>query len=406
MADARWLLNLKLESGFIHDGEGVIGTRTQLCHIRIDGNIIREIRPATGMPDDGLPTQDAGGLLLLPGFIEKHCHLDKTLLGDTWQAPRVGKNRIQIFEHEAKTLPMLRTSMENRTAKLIDTLLILGSTQIRTHVDLYPAAGLSHLDEVQRALSHHKDKLTSEIVAFPQHGLLRSGARSLMRQALRQGATLVGGVDPARIDNDIEASLHTMMDLAVEADAGIDLHLHDPGPLGIFTIERLAAMVEDAGWQGRVTLSHAYCLGDVSNAEAVRIADKLAALDIELISSVPIGSSMPPVDLMQTHGVRVALGSDNIFDLWGPFGNGDVLAKANRLAERFAWRDEYRLSRALGYVTGGKMPLDAQGNRIWPQVGDDATFVLVAASCSAEAVARLAPRRVVFHQGNLAAGAL
>lgn len=29
MADARWLLNLKLESGFIHDGEGVIGTRTQ-----------------------------------------------------------------------------------------------------------------------------------------------------------------------------------------------------------------------------------------------------------------------------------------------------------------------------------------------------------------------------------------
>lgn len=137
-----------------------------------------------------------------------------------------------------------------------------------------------------------------------------------MRQALRQGATLVGGVDPARIDNDIEASLHTM-DLAVEADAGIDLHLHDPGPLGIFTIERLAAMVEDAGWQGRVTLSHAYCSGDVSNAEAVRIADKLAALDIELISSVPIGSSMPPVDLMQTHGVRVALGSDNILTCGG-----------------------------------------------------------------------------------------
>lgn len=101
------------------------------------------------MPDDGLPTQDAGGLLLLPGFIEKHCHLDKTLLGDTRQAPRVGKNRIQIFEHEAKTLLMLRTSMEHRAPKLIDTLLIFGSTQIRTHVDLYPAAGLSHLDEVQ-----------------------------------------------------------------------------------------------------------------------------------------------------------------------------------------------------------------------------------------------------------------
>ena len=57
---------------------------------------------------------------------------------------------------------------------------------------------------------------TYEIVAFPQHGLLRTEAHSLMREAMKMGATLVGGVDPATVDNNIEKSLFDMMEIAVE----------------------------------------------------------------------------------------------------------------------------------------------------------------------------------------------
>ena len=49
-----------------------------------------------------------------------------------------------------------------------------------------------------------KDAFTYEIVAFPQHGLLRTEAHSLMREAMKMGATLV---DPATVDNNIEKSL-------------------------------------------------------------------------------------------------------------------------------------------------------------------------------------------------------
>lgn len=52
--------------------------------------------------------------------------------------------------------------------------------------------------------------MTYEIVAFPQHGLLRTNSKGLMRQAMKEGASLVGGLDPGGVDNNIEASLYLM----------------------------------------------------------------------------------------------------------------------------------------------------------------------------------------------------
>ena len=98
--------------------------------------------------------------------------------------------------------------------------------------------------------------------------MLRSNSVGLVKDAMRMGAHLVGGVDPATVDGNIEKSLNTIMDIAVEFDSDIDIHLHDADQLGTFTMKRLAALTEEAGWQGRVTISHALGLGDVSVEEA------------------------------------------------------------------------------------------------------------------------------------------
>ena len=50
-----------------------------------------------------------------------------------------------------------------------------------------------------------------------------------MREALKNGGTMVGGLDPAGIDYAIEESLETIFDLAEEFQVGIDIHLHDTG---------------------------------------------------------------------------------------------------------------------------------------------------------------------------------
>lgn len=406
MNSTYWLTNARLESGYeVQDGV-ITGTKTETKHLLIeDGKIARIVDSNTSIADEW-PQQDVKGLLLLPSFIEKHCHLDKTLLGDRWRSVTPVSSIFERLDIEKATLPSLDTLTQERAEQLLQIYLESGVTHVRTHVDIYPEAGLSNLEAVQQALHAFEGKLTYEIVAFPQHGLLRSKSAELVRQALRSGAGLVGGVDPATVDGDIGASLQQMVELAVEANAGIDLHLHDAGHLGTFTMKRLAQLTIEAGLQGKVAISHAFGLGDITASQAEHMGELLADAGVAIITSVPIDRKFPPVGLLHQQGVEVAVGCDNIFDVWSPFGNGDILERVSRLAEVSKWVDERSLAQTLQYITGGTTPLNHDGKQVWPQVGDVASIVFVQASCSAEAVARRAKRVATMFQGQIVSGSL
>jgi cytosine/adenosine deaminase-related metal-dependent hydrolase len=406
MHETYWLTNVRLESGYRFESEFITETTTERCHMLLVDGIISQIVPSTTPLADDLPKKDAGNLLALPSFIEKHCHLDKTLLGDSWRAVQPASSIFERFTIEKNVLPTLPTTMKKRAETLLETLLQAGSTHVRTHVDIYQEVGIRHLEAIQEALTTYEGKLSYEIVAFPQHGLLHNKCKEQVREALRNGAGLVGGVDPATVDGDIEASLHQMMELAVEANADVDLHLHDGGQLGLATIKRLAKLTEDAGWQGRVAVSHAFALGDMAGQQADEMAHMLKELGITIITSVPLTGTIPPVNFLHAKQVPVAVACDNIFDSWSPFGNGDILERAGRLAERFGRKTERELAETLGFITGGITPLDTEGNQVWPKVGDEASIVFAEASCSAEAVARRVKRPAVMYKGKVVAGSL
>ncbi|WP_152392791.1 amidohydrolase [Paenibacillus guangzhouensis] len=407
MQEMYWLTNVRLENGHIVEEGNVVGTSTDLYHLQIQAGKISNILPATEpLPDDAALRMDAQGLLALPSFIEKHCHLDKTLLGDRWRPVQPAASIVERFEIEKQTLPTLATTMKERAEALLRVLLQAGSTHVRTHVDIYPKVGLRHLETIQEAFAAFDGKMSYEIVAFPQHGLLRTQCYDLIKAAVRQGCGLVGGVDPHHVDGDMEKSLHQMMELAVEGNADVDLHLHDGGRIGLDTIKRLAHLTEQAGWQGRVSISHAFALGDMEGQEVDEIAHLLAENGMTIVTSVPLARTMPPVPFLHQHHVPVAVGCDNIFDSWSPFGNGDVLERAGRLAERFGSRTELDLARTLHFITGGKTPLDEEGRQVWPKMGDDASIVFVEASCSAETIARRSKRPAVMYQGKIVSGSL
>ncbi|MFF2874915.1 amidohydrolase [Gottfriedia sp. NPDC057991] len=406
MKSSYWLKNARLEIGFEKENGKVVGTATELFHLLIEnGKITRITKDETAITSE-FTVQDADGLLVLPSFIEKHVHLDKTLMGDVWRACTPTSSVIERFEYEKMVLPTIASSTEERAEALLEILLASGSTHVRTHVDIYPEVGIRNLEQVEQALTNYSNRLSSEVVAFAQHGLLRSNAFNYVREALRNGAGIVGSVDPAIVDQNIEESLYQLYNLAVEADADIDIHLHDPGHLGSFTMKRIVEFTKQAGWEGRVAISHAFGIGDIPREEAYELANSFRDAGISIVTSVPINRQMPPVDLLNERGVEVAVGNDNIFDVWSPLGTGDILERAGRLAERFRWIDEVSLAQTLKYITGGKTPLDIDGNQVWPKIGDSANLVLVDASCSAEAVARRADRKAVIYNGKIVSGSL
>lgn len=400
------LKNIVLETGYRKENGGVVSTETKSFHLKIsDRQIMEIIDIETELPMD-VETIEGKGQLVLPSFKEQHVHLDKTYMGESWRACVPASSVIERSEIEKNILSSMEMGTEQRAKNLLDVLLSHGSTSVRTHVDIYPEVGLANLKEVQNALTEYDHKVDSEIVAFAQHGLLRGTTVQLMREAVRNGAGLVGAVDPATVDLDIEASLVQLIDIAVEGNVGIDLHLHDPGHLGTFTMKRLAALTIEAGLQGKVAVSHAFGLGDVTPAEARKVAELLKEAGVSVISSVPIGRNIPPIPLLDEVGVTVALGNDNIYDSWWPTGNGDILERLGRVVEINRWTDELSLPQSLRFITNGVTPLSKTGEQAWPVQGDAADFVLIDATCSAEAVARRAKRTAVFHRGALVAGRL
>lgn len=403
------LRNVRLEEGFEYDGEIVVGTRTALQSVEIKDGKIVALHPASGPLPAGVPTYQADGQLMLPAMRDMHIHLDKTFYGGPWAAPRPrqGKTIMDMIALEEKLLPKLLPSSEQRAEQLIGLLQSYGTTVARSHCNIDPVSGLKSLEHLQRALEKHRDDFSCEIVAFPQHGLLHSKVDGLMREAMKMGVQYVGGLDPTNVDGAMEKSLDAMFQIALDTRTGVDIHLHESSPAGVAAINYMLATVEkNPALRGKVTLSHGFALATLDPGALAETATRMAAQGMSLASTVPLGKGVMPLPELSQKGVFVMTGTDSVIDHWSPFGRGDMLEKANLYAQVYRGSDELRLSRALSIATGGVLPLDDSGKRVWPKAGDEAGFTLVAASCSAEAVARLPARGATFHRGRLVHGSV
>ncbi|WP_404477182.1 amidohydrolase [Novosphingobium sp. BL-52-GroH] len=402
------LRNVLLETGYLREGSEVVGTETAKAAVLVQDGKIAAILPADAPAPAGTTVRDGAGMLLLPSFRDMHIHLDKTFYGGPWVPPRKRTDGIRgQIRLEQTLLPQLLPTLEERTGKLVDLLQSNGTTFARSQCNVDPVIGTRHVELLKHALDQRADGFGHEIVAFPQHGFVSANLIPTMRAAMAAGATHVGGIDPTTLDGGMEKSVDAMMQVALDMNKGVDIHLHEPGASGIAAIRRIADTVErEPSLRGKVTISHGFSMMALSAPEMEELAARLAAQQISVASTLPFGGHVMPIPILLDKGVRVYTGTDSVEDHWSVFGSGDVLEKAKLACQLYGWSDEYGISQSLKIATGGPTPLDAAGERAWPRAGDAADMVLVSASCSAEAVARLSPRKAVFHAGNLVAGAL
>ncbi|MGI2066574.1 amidohydrolase family protein [Shewanella sp. MF08487] len=404
-----YLDNVLLEAGFVRDGQAVVGTETELKTLEIKGGVIAALLDNKQHPDATLAHFDAGGKLLLPAMRDMHIHLDKTFYGGPWRVnyrPE-GTTIMDMIALDRKLLPELQPYTQERAEKLIDLIQSKGSTIARSHCNIDPVSGLKNLENLMAVLERRKSGFECEIVAFPQHGLLLSKSEALMREAMQAGAHYVGGLDPTNVDGAMEKSLDTMFQIALDYGKGVDIHLHETSPAGIAAVNYMVETVEKTPeLKGKLTISHAFALAMMNEQQVDNIATRMAAQKITIASTVPIGKMHMPLKQLQEKGVFVMTGTDSVIDHWSPYGLGDMLEKANLYAQLYVRANELTLSRSLGIATGNTLPLNDKGERVWPKVQDEASFVLVDASCSAEAVARISPRTATFHKGEMVWGAV
>jgi cytosine/adenosine deaminase-related metal-dependent hydrolase len=384
--------------------------------------LLRNIRPMGGPPADilieagtiaaigpdlpappGTPTEDGGGALALPGLVEAHAHLDKSLWGMGWRANDAGPGLLDKIDNERRLKRQLDIDPARQSARQVALSVGHGTTHIRSHVDIDTDHGLWGIEGVMATRESWRDMVDIELVAFPQSGLMRRpGTLELMDAALAAGVEIVGGIDPCGIDRDPKGQLDAVFALCQKHGKPLDIHLHEPGEMGAFSMELIFERTRALGMQGQVVISHAFCLGTPDRALVDPLVDALAELDIAIMTTGSPSRPVPAVKTLLERGIRVCSGSDGIRDTWGPYGNADMLERAMQIGLRNNFRRDEDVALALHACTqGGADVMRIAGYGLAP--GCAADLVLVDAEAIAHAVVAHPPRKLVLKRGRVVA---
>jgi cytosine/adenosine deaminase-related metal-dependent hydrolase len=353
--------------------------------------------------EPGIASEDGGGALLLPGFVEGHTHLDKTHWGMRWYRNEVGPKLTDRIENERRWRAQSGHDAGAQSLALARAFVLAGTTRLRTHVDIDTDAGLRHLEGVLATRDTLRDVLDLQIVAFPQSGVLgRPGTDALLDRALSAGADVLGALDPALIDGDPVASLNVTFGLAQRHQKPIDIHLHEPAEIGAFTLGLLLDRVAALGMQGQVVVSHAFCLGALPERERDALLERVADLRVALLTTAPPSTPVPPLMTCIDKGVTLFGGNDGIRDTWTPYGSPDMLERAMLIAMRYNLRRDDHLALAFDCVSSAA----AHGcgfAHFGLRAGSRADLVLLDADTLAQAIVARPPRKLVVANGRIVA---
>lgn len=378
--------------------------------ILIEGEAITQIAPVGELRVEAnargtAERVDGAGLVAIPGLVNTHAHVDKTWWGKPWE-PYAGEATTQgRIAHERNERDRLGVPGTDLTLALVREFVRHGTTAVRTHVDVDLGVGLRGIEvvrEVERVLG---GAVSFDIVAFPQDGVVRRpGVLQLLDQAAAEGATAIGGIDPASIDRDPVGQLDGLFDIAERRGVGIDIHLHDGGELGAFQIELIIDRTLSAGLQGKVNVAHGFALGDVQGARQEALLDRIAEAGISWSSISPVGVQPLPWRGMLERGILLGLGTDGIRDFWSPYGDGDMLKLALQFARKHGVRTDEDLQRTVSLATREAAPFVSRPVHDLV-VGSRADIVLLDAQNVQDALVRAPERALVISGGRVVARA-
>jgi cytosine/creatinine deaminase len=369
--------------------------------VLIEDGVIRQITDHI-VPPSGSEQLDGTGQVLLPGFVDAHSHLDKSLLGRPWYgyAPR---SLSQMLADERG----LRSSPEWDYAAQIgnnaEVLVANGATHTRAFVDIDTEVGLAGLEGMLAVQTTFASALTMQIVAFAQSGMAgRPGTEQLLDDALAAGADIVGGIDPSLVERDPVRHLDLIFALAEKHGAGVDVHLHESGPLGAHSASLIVERAKVHDLPRPVVISHPDFLGGISGLQAGQLIEAMVEAGVAVTTCVPSGEPKPPLKTMLEAGLLVGVGCDGERDSWAPLGHSDMLLRAYLMAWRYGFGTDADLEIPLDLISaGGARVMGLPDHDV--KEGSRADLVLLPGEVKVEPIVALPRDRTVIKGGHIVA---
>lgn len=407
------MLDLLIHNARLPDGRARMGVAVQ------DGRITALEEGLSPAAAPAAQVVDAGDLLLSPPFVDAHFHMDATL---SYGLPRVNQSGtlLEGIALWGELKPLLTAdALIERALAYCDWAVAQGLLAIRSHVDVCDPRLLAvdALLEVKKRVAPYLDL---QLVAFPQDGVLRSpGALDLLKEALKRGVDVVGGIPHfERTMAEGAASVTLLCELAAEQGKLVDMHCDESDDPLSRHVETLAFETQRLGLHGRVTGSHLTSMHSMDNYYVSKLLALMAEARLNVVAnplinitlqgrhdSYPKRRGMTRVPEQLAAGLTVAFGHDCVMDPWYSLGQADMLEVASMGLHVAQMTGQAAMRQCFDAVTTAPariLGLDHFGLA----VGCEASFVLLQARDPVEALRLRAQRLGVWRRGvQLAASA-
>ena len=376
----------------------LVSNPAEMVDIGIAHGKIAAIAPQLAATD-AARIEEAGGGLIVPGFVETHIHLDKSCIIE-----RCNLDEGSLKEAIAETARVKRSFTEEdifeRARTTLERAIGAGTMHMRTHVEVDPRVGLKGFYAVRELARRYAWAIDLEICVFPQEGLLNDpGTEELLVDAAQAGADLIGGcpyADTAPIEH-----IDHIFSIARRFDLSIDFHLDFDLDASWMHLDEVVRQTEAMAYGGRVAVGHVTKLSAVPARRQIEIAERLAgagvavtvlpATDLFLMGrerdyNVPRGVTR--ADRLAQHGVTCSLASNNVLNAFTPFGDASLLRMANLYANVAQLGRRGDIERCFDMITTAAAKL-MRLQRYGLGIGDHADLLVLPAPSAAAAVREL-----------------
>jgi cytosine deaminase len=285
------------------------------------------------------------------GWVNAHAHLDRAYTVTSEKFALVNSKRHEKWQlnadvRKSSTVPQIYDRIANSLELLIDQ----GVTATVSFIDATPDVKDKAIKAAIKARDAYKSQITIKYINLPIYGVLTKEKREWFDMSA-DFADIIGGT--VKTDAPREAEhIDIMLQTAKAKNKMVHLHVDELNIASEHETELLAKKTIEHGMQGRVVGIHGISIGAYPKKEREAVYKLMKKAGLIMVACpmswidgwrsevlVPTHNSVTPADEMTAHGIPVAIGIDNLYDIFKPLNDGNMWNDLRLLMEANRWFD-------------------------------------------------------------------
>lgn len=285
------------------------------------------------------------------GWVNAHAHIDRAYILNADNFAQTSEDLATKWQlpDEFKAKAAVEDIYENM-ARVVESMLGQGVQALGSFIDVDPVIEDKAIQAAKRLRDKYKDQIEIKFINQVVKGVLEPEARHWFDIGA-EFVDIIGGLPEKDAEHEAE-HLDVLFETA-KKNGGKPLHVHidqynSPDQRDT---ELLVAKTVEHGYEGKVAAVHCISVGAQPRQYRQELYRKMKAAGISVVVCPcgwidnswvasqpedvigPIHNAIAPVKEMVAAGLNVALGTDNIRDIYKPFNDGDMWTELRFLLE-------------------------------------------------------------------------